>query len=282
MITYKEPKTEWFWIGGMYFILMFLLVLGISMIILPIWLWMYFESAWVWTVVWLIPLGVFLLWSGWKLWRQFMWKEKHLSAYEMDAQRVRGVTYRPEWDEGVTQEFSLQEIEEVTIAPYYVRRTLNSMGPLSVQRHGLIIEELAPMLIFRTANERMEILFNATTSPKVDEWLRFIQNQDLFLTYTPYRLYWLGNKAISPADRDAYFNEPSDRIPYEVKGGWMKDEPALNDEWNRVNAGGLRTSMSLKEFEVEEKKKRKWGLWVGIPVGTVILFVFGLYLLGSM
>lgn len=282
LVTYKEPKTDWFWRGALYFLLLFFLVLGSSMIVFSLWLWREVTTGWALGLSWLVPLGIFVLWSGWKIWRQFEWKEKHLSSYEMNDQVVRGVTHRPEWDYGVTQEFALKDIVEVTIAPYYIRRMVNAMGPESIRRHGVIIEELGPMLIFRTEKERMEILFDSQTNPKVDEWLRFVQEQGLPLKYTPYRMYWLGNKAISPEDRDDYFKQPSDRIPYEVKGGWMKDEPALYDEWSRVNAGGLRTSMSLKEFEVEEKKKRKWGRWIGIPLGVIFFILLGLYMLGSV
>lgn len=281
MVTYHEPKTDVFWRGMFYFLLLFFFVLGSSMIVFSLWLWTKVSWEWALGFSWLVPLGIFVLYYGRKMWRQFEWKEKRLSSYEMDEKSVRGVTHRPEWEYGVTQEFALSDVIEVTIAPYYIRRMINNLGPASIERHGIIIEELGPMLIFRTEKERMEILFDSLTNPKVDEWLHFIQQQGLFLTYTPYRMYWLGNKAITPEDRDDYFKEPSDRIPYEVKGGWMKDELALNDEWNRVNAGGLRTSMSLKEFEVKEKKKRKWGLWIGIPLGGILFILVGLFLLGS-
>ncbi|WP_342527764.1 hypothetical protein MKY84_03450 [Chryseomicrobium sp. FSL W7-1435] len=262
--------------------MIFLILLGLTFIITPLWVWTEFQSIWILTIIWLVPVGVFILYQAWKIYKHYKWKEQHLSSYELTETHVRGVSYRPEWDYGVTQEFALSDIKEVVIAPYYVRRTLNSMGRRSIELHGPIIEELAPMLIFRTETERMEILFDKHQNPKVDEWLQFIDEKGMNLTYTPYRMYWLGNKAIQPVDRDEYFNKESDRIPYEVKGGWMKDELALNDEWQRVNAGGLRTSMSIKEFEETVKKKRKWSLIIGIPVGLVVFFIGGLYLIGSM
>lgn len=282
MVTYNEPKTELFWKAAFYFIMIFLIVLGLTLTIFPLWVWAEYQSIWVLTVIWLVPIGPFTLYHTWKMYKQYIWKEQHLSAYEMTDTHVRGISYRPEWDYGVTQELALDDVQEVVIAPYYVRRTLNSMGPRSIERYGIIIEELAPMLLFRTETERMEILFNAHDNPKVDEWLRFIQAKGLPLTYTPYRMYWLGNKAIQPEDRDEYFSKESDRIPYEVKGGWMKDELALNDEWQRVNAGGLRTSMSLKEFEETVKKKRKWGLIIGIPIGVIVFILAALYTIGSL
>lgn len=282
MVTYNEPKTEGFYRGVLYFLLLFFLIFGSSMIIFSLWLWTEVEWGWALGLSWLIPLGGFLLWTARKMWRDFTWKEKHRSSYQMDEQSVRGVTYRMEWKEGLTQEFALSDVVEVTIAPYYTRRTLNHLGPRFIARLGFVIEELAPMLIFRTETDRMEILFDSHMNPKLDEWLRFVQQQGVPLTYTPYRLYWLGNQLISPADRDEYFAKPSDRISYEVEGGWVQDEQALYDEWNRVNAGGLRTSMSLKEFETTEKKQSRWKLWIGIPLGAVIFVLGGLYILGSM
>lgn len=257
MLTYTEPRTELFYRGAFYFVILFFIVMGTSFILFPLWVLTQTTSLWVLTLIWLIPVGVFIFWYIVKMWKQFHWKEKHLSSYKIDEGRLHGITYRPEWDHGVTQEVSLDEIQEVVIAPYIVRKNLNVIGPLARQRYGNTIEENAPMLVVRTATERIEILFGPQDYPQVDQWLRFFQDQQLPITHTPYRLYWLGSKAITPEQRDDYFNRESDRIPYEIKQGWLKDAPALYDEWNSVNAGGLRTELTLDEFEQQETKRKK-------------------------
>lgn len=122
--TYTEPETKGFWRIVFWFITGFMLLLGLSMVVVPFLILLEYQTWWVLFTIPFFIAGIFLNGSLLRLWKTTLWKQRHRARYDLYENRIETLEW-PQPSKSVPQERTIHFENIVSVvASYYIVREI--------------------------------------------------------------------------------------------------------------------------------------------------------------
>ena len=226
---YTEKKVELFWWIFYLVVLTVGFIVGLLLIVSPIFLFIQFVSPWLFVLLVFIPLGVWIDIKLVKYTKRMFWKNQHLSSYTLLENKIE----TKEWDKVYQHEPServvpLEKLIKIIVASYIVRETIRP-GP-----HYRKTTETAPILYFvyqeNGEHKLLSIPFPSHTDQGWSIWLDFL-NKHFPLQYTARIVYRKDMIILDDYKRLDYFLHTTEFVPFPYTGNWLKDEALLFTSW---------------------------------------------------
>lgn len=209
------------------------MLLGISLLIGPVIIYLFYQSVWLLLPFLLIPLGIFTVRGIYRAAKTLIWRERHLSEYILSKDQIQFIDWQEQHP--LTPEkgsIPISSIDKVIFSGYIVREMV------AYKSGGEKITETAPILyvIYNEGQEIQKLLSIRfyEKSDGLNDWLRFFQNNDIPLCYSGAILYRNDRIVMDNETRLRVLKDDKDLLPFQFVGDWNEQIDLLIPEWNRM------------------------------------------------
>lgn len=232
---HKQRKEEVFWWITYSTILSVGFLIGIVFLIGPIILLFIYKSAWLLLLLLFLPLGYIMVKGIYKTAKKLIWKNNHLSSYTLKKNEIifEGWKVNHPFDP-ISGSIPIPSIDCVVFSSYIVRETMQSNRSFSSGNNK--ITETAPILyvIYRGKSNQKYILTIPfyTKNPGIDNWLSFLEENDIPLKYTNYVLHRNDVEIMDDQGRLRFLEDDDEFISFHFRGNWLEQLTRLISQWN--------------------------------------------------
>lgn len=281
--TYTEPETKGFWRIVFWFITGFMLLLGLSMVVVPFLILLEYQTWWVLFTIPFFIAGIFLNGSLLRLWKTTLWKQRHRASYDLYENRIETLEW-PQPSKSVPQERTIHFENIVSVvASYYIVREILPQGLIN---DGSI--ENAPMFyIIYTTEEGKQIqnvLFPNHGDEGINLWFRHFTENQIPLLYNARQMFRTDTPILSDEKRLEYLLSTDENVAFPFQTSWLKDEPSALAAWQKIETQKQERAEAKDPVLKEARQKhsfRKWIISIVLPLQLMGILMFMVTQLGQ-